>query len=862
MAQPKPEKGTQHHNALGVGSKDARPRSQGVQDLKNPGPAATGSLEYMPNRASDTLPLRSLGSRNTSKSTLMQQERPSASPSQDSQTSATPSKSDTFPGTDTDDFYAHLKSRNQSRTGSIYSISRESFTSHLSQLTSITLPDANSLSESIAAITTATKATRALNDAAEQIQSWIQKASQVLSGLDACDDVEWAADAGREGLSDVDQAISRFEGLIQVYVKAIEGLRLREDAASIAPEDMKHAVTEAERIINDWERIKNSLKDVKRQVSLAIDWEAIYRGIAEEISPEADAVSRHIFEMEERRHRVDVTEAQNEVAAGVEIAELESILGDQSQTPQRTARLSKRYGAPQLGEASTPPHSPNPLAIQEDTDLLELFARMQPLRASLDFLPVKLSTFATRASATFPSACQELEDRRQSLEEQWQRLSSDAETLKRELGEDRWLIVFRNCGKKAISMISSVERSITKLDEALDSNTQLRHAPNTIKKVEGYEAKKLHYCPAIERVLSIIERGIKDRLTMNGEIIRLQHDIQQKWRSTLMDIKNMDSNLEYYDAAKTQQLRDSVSSVMSSDRSFVGSHIESLGSSPPSSIGGRSRDTSRNRPETPLVVGKSRAPSVTSEHRPVTPMSSTRHSSLPVPKSTPPPSRVPRKTPLTRSSAHETNRTVSSPTQRLSSPAAQPRPNPRTPPSSSPARPRWNTSTVTHGSIGHNFRPLAVTEPSPYRKLPPQKHTPTPRKSTPILRSTPGSSSTTPNRRTPGLLSPPSSNASTSTPSKAGTNKPRRPSSLLMSSPVSTAISEDDELTTTPFVGSPTEPRSRPGSSLTNLDSKRSSLAPSSHSRITSAGSVDGTPSRAAVLQQRRKSVVSPSPTK
>ena len=245
---------------------------------------------------------------------------------------------------------------------------------------------------------------------------------------------------------------------------------------------------------------------------------------------------------------------------------------------------------------------------------------------------MRLSTLQSHAKDAFPSACNELEERRTSLEQQWSRLEADAESLRRELGEDRWILVFRNAGKQALRMIDSVERSINKLDESLDNNTQLKHAPATLKKLESYEAKKLHYCPAIERVLTIVERGVKDRLTVNGEILRLQTDIQQKWRATKADVKNMDSTLEVYDALKTQQLRDSVSSVLSSDKSLFSSTVETPGSSPASSIHTSSRRESQTEPLTPYASGKPRRNTSSSPNRSMneTPVSQ-RHSSLPIP---------------------------------------------------------------------------------------------------------------------------------------------------------------------------------------------------------------------------------------
>src|SRR5947207_9645798 len=91
------------------------------------------------------------------------------------------------------------------RSNSTFSFSRASFSSQLSGLTSITLPEAESLAASIAAIPTASKAIKALATAAGQIQIWTEKARKVLKDLDADDDIDWAAAAGRGGLGDTDR---------------------------------------------------------------------------------------------------------------------------------------------------------------------------------------------------------------------------------------------------------------------------------------------------------------------------------------------------------------------------------------------------------------------------------------------------------------------------------------------------------------------------------------------------------------------------------------------------------------------------------------------------------------------------------
>lgn len=178
------------------------------------------------------------------------------------------------------------------RAASIYTLSRVSFASQLAQLTSLQLPDAGSLATRVAAIPTSRAAAKALTSAAEQIRSWISKAFEVLAGLDADDDVEWAAAGGREGLEDVDRAIARFDELINVYVTAIEGLQCREDIGETPTEELMLVVRQVESILGEWRRIKGTLKEVQGQVGVAIEWEELWNVVLGDIGMEMDILCR------------------------------------------------------------------------------------------------------------------------------------------------------------------------------------------------------------------------------------------------------------------------------------------------------------------------------------------------------------------------------------------------------------------------------------------------------------------------------------------------------------------------------------------------------------------------------------------
>lgn len=575
-----------------------------------------------------------------------------------------------------------------SRAGSIYTLGRASFTGQLAQLTSMRLPDGNSLAKRISSIPTSTEAARALTDASEQIRMWISKASDVLDGLNAEDDVEWAAAGGREGMEEVDNAINRFQQLVEVYILSIERLQTRDDVGLLTIEENKASEQQLETIVASWKQIRDTLNGIKKQVEIAMEWEQLWNTVLGEIAQEMDGLNRLVFEMEEKRH----SGAGNLLSSrdSIDLSELETIVEDQPGRQKAGNRLSiapLTLGSPmQMNEN------------KEDSSLLALFARMQPLRASLEFLPMRLSTWQMRGKEVFPSACLDLDHRRDQLESQWSKLETDADSLRRELGEDRWVLVFRNAGRQALKMCESITRSHQKLKDAIDRNEQQTHVADLQDKIENYEAKKRHYGPAIERVLAIIDRGVLDRLTLNGEILRLQSEMKQRWASLQKEMAEMGLIVEEINMESRETgLRDSVSTVISSERSVGSSMVDTPGTSPASSVMGASRrDSMGSRTPTSIINIKTRNSSTKPNDR------------LSVSSS------LPRRTLIQRRSYGDMQSSPQSASS-IPTPSKTPVWPSRPDPLPSVNKSRWQNAIKPEA---HDFRPLSAFEPSPYAKAP------------------------------------------------------------------------------------------------------------------------------------------------
>tara|TARA_R110002003_G_scaffold63_1_gene5786 strand:- start:10075 stop:13071 length:2997 start_codon:yes stop_codon:yes gene_type:complete len=716
------------------------------------------------------------------------------------------------------DINAYFQKRHFPRANSIYTLSKASFSNQIQQLTSMKLPPTTIASE-IISLPSSTLAGRALHKAANDIRLWMAKAADVLSGLDAEDDVEWAAAAGREGLAEVDAAITKFEGLVTVYISAIEDLQARPDIAALPVRDQTTLITQMEEIVSNWAQIKQTLRGIKNQVEIAMEWEELWNNVLGEIGAEVENLSRLVFEMEERRHRV-ISDSVAESAEKFDIAELETIV---EETPRQQAKVhNKRFSMPPT-LAVLSPVSPIPQIEHENTRLLALFAKLQPLRASLDFLPMRLASFSARASNIFPSACDELSRRKDQLEEQEKKLEADADALREELGEDKWVHSFRQAGSKAVAMYDSCMKSVQRLTEAIEDSDEEKIG----SRIATYKDKRDHYPPSMKRVLELIDIEMRHRSTVNGEILRIQQDVRQKFLDLESVIKDMDAILDDFTASR--KLRDSVSTVLSArtEASVSNSALDTPNTSPASSVV-MSRKGSEQGAITPAGK-KSRQSSASSSKPPV--RDNRRYSSLPM--STPKGAHI-STLPWDRLGTAPSRAMLGTPNRSI------------TPKTERPAvKPRWNSSVNMRDTVvGHNFKPLTLTTPSPYRRG----------TESPSLRSASSLSNVparSPLSRSSALSPPPPTRVPSTTPVQST----KRPLASPMQSPATPAKGKLS-LRSTPRSATPASSRhvaiaeegagggneespiarraARPSSAINN---RRGSMLPTPKSRTTSTSS-------------------------
>ncbi|KAI5123538.1 hypothetical protein M0805_006698 [Coniferiporia weirii] len=155
-----------------------------------------------------------------------------------------------------------------------------------------------------------------------------------------------------------------------------------------------------------------------------------------------------------------------------------------------------------------------------------------------------------------------------ALTSDWEAVQDESDVLREELKEDKWLTVFRTVSEQADGMMTSLEKAVQRCQDFIwrvhkrvpsedtnglyqsssSSSRDSANAPLTYETFcglqESFEAKKKHYMPATSKVLSIIDKGVQDRVTKNGECLRRHAESTQRWRNLWERIQRTDVDME------------------------------------------------------------------------------------------------------------------------------------------------------------------------------------------------------------------------------------------------------------------------------------------------------------------------------
>ncbi|KAJ7116058.1 hypothetical protein C8R44DRAFT_628384 [Mycena epipterygia] len=205
-----------------------------------------------------------------------------------------------------------------------------------------------------------------------------------------------------------------------------------------------------------------------------------------------------------------------------------------------------------------------------DQSLMSLDERIETVSAGMKSVNDSLEPILHNApTPTMPNTGETSENalilrKHATLVAEWEAVQDESDVLREELKEDKWLTVFRTVTDQADGMMSSLEKAVNRCQEFIwqvhrRSEDPLSHSTSSdtsqrsdktpsyevyTSLLESFEAKKKHYMPATSKVLSIIDKGVRDRVTKNGETLRRHAESAQRWKNLRERISRTDSEME------------------------------------------------------------------------------------------------------------------------------------------------------------------------------------------------------------------------------------------------------------------------------------------------------------------------------
>lgn len=338
---------------------------------------------------------------------------------------------------------------------------------------------------------------------------YIDRATVVLRSIDSGDDVSYALQ-NREVLPVIESRVESLGANISKYTPAID---LWMTSQGTGETGLPGRPSWAE-VRSRYESAKELAETVKVQVSIADDWQDCQESL-DAIHTELKELVASVYLAEEQRH-VALP------AASIDLDVLATILEDPPEG-ENTGTPGKKVhddGLSQWDRASA-------------ETITRLTSKLSPLKASISMFRPRLDSFIHRANIQFPSSVEEIRARYEKLNSGFTELVRSFQKLKKELAEDKWMAVFRQVNKQATEMMSSVQRSLTKLDSIPFNSIDAGRL------IENFEMKSEHYGKAIPAVLSIMKKGVTNRLTVNGEILRGYDLLTQRWAQLSIDLADM-----------------------------------------------------------------------------------------------------------------------------------------------------------------------------------------------------------------------------------------------------------------------------------------------------------------------------------
>ena len=372
-----------------------------------------------------------------------------------------------------------------------------------------------------AATTTSTTSAAAAAAAAAQSSS---SASNTGMGMGYVDD-----DVQAGGSSSSSAGVAQSQSQPQPKLKLKPGDGGRDEGVATTQMDAREVASDMAQLANALERATDTIFRIQ------VRWRALTHATL--TWPLARHGELKCLFVQELRH------ATAESGPAADNALYSALASPPRMTAVRAAAPATSGSVPSSTDAAAPPPPPPPagdapLLSEVDRSLVALDTELEAARALYDGLQAHFDSLAPAATTTATGS-----SNRQftALKQDWHALQTDAGLLVAELNEDKYLTVFRTVAAQARDMMHSLDKALNRANVFIadpssaatssSPSSSSSVAPNTTAAAfttlqQNLRQKLKYYAPACRRVLAILDRGVAERKTQNGEVLRTLADMK------------------------------------------------------------------------------------------------------------------------------------------------------------------------------------------------------------------------------------------------------------------------------------------------------------------------------------------------
>ncbi|GAA5952055.1 hypothetical protein JCM21900_006236 [Sporobolomyces salmonicolor] len=366
------------------------------------------------------------------------------------------------------------------------------------------------------------------------------------------------------------------------------------------------------------------LKHVESKDELAL---LVVSSSITELSMSIQDVNTLIFEIQELRH---TSSAISSSAPPLQPSQPNDPSFSSAMAITSSSQSSLSSEAPSSSTSAPASNGQGPVS-EMDAALMKLEGKLEDVRKEFAEIESQIRPLLCNAIPPSPhsSATSEPNFLRQKWEEtvvEWEETQKDADILGEELKEDKWLVVFKSVSQQAEEMMRSLEKVLTQSHQFVEdvhrrkgkssafsgsdfpssrpppartpSGLPVSSSEGSISSLSApssyfgdaaniqpllssfvalhrsLHAKVKYYSPACDRVLKILGKGISDRSTKNGEVLRRFGEMKSRWRTLLNRIERTEAEMKSIE----EMLREAAEPVELKEKEKEKSRLSEFGS--------------------------------------------------------------------------------------------------------------------------------------------------------------------------------------------------------------------------------------------------------------------------------------------